>query len=289
MSVSRSSACMPDATTTAGWSSSSPHRRSPLSGLQTIDAVAVLAGDTVLVTAQTDAKTNGVYLASAGAWTRDASADEGIDLPPGTTWFIKAGSDHTGSLWRLQNSDVPVINNDALSIQRVRLPVRTVATAPITLSALQTINGVALAAGDRVLVTAQTTSSQNGVYLASSGAWTRATPENVAAGMKDGSMWFISAGSHAGQYWRLNGDATPGASKPHQHRPGHPQRSLFRHRTNASLDAGRQRNRSQPNRPHENNLARHDTACPCCPLWPMHGILPGLQSFRPGLWWRGNR
>jgi hypothetical protein len=185
-----------------------------LSGLQTIDAVAVLAGDTVLVTAQTDAKTNGVYLASAGAWTRDASADEGIDLPPGTTWFIKAGSDHTGSLWRLQNSDVPVINNDALSIQRVRLPVRTVATAPITLSALQTVNGVALAAGDRVLVTAQTTSSQNGVYLASSGAWTRATPENVAAGMKDGSMWFISAGSYAGQYWRLNGDATPGASNP---------------------------------------------------------------------------
>jgi hypothetical protein len=185
-----------------------------LSGLQTIDAVALSAGDTVLVTAQADARTNGVYLASAGAWTRDASADESIDLASGASWFIKTGTVNAGSLWRLQNSSTPVINIDALSIQRVRLPVRTVATAPISLSALQTVNGVALAVGNRVLVTAQATSSQNGVYLASSGAWARATPENVSAGMKDGSMWLVSAGSHTGEYWRLNGDATPGASNP---------------------------------------------------------------------------
>ncbi|MFZ2627399.1 MAG: hypothetical protein WAX67_00790, partial [Rugosibacter sp.] len=195
-----------------------------LSGLQTIDAVALSAGDTVLVAAQADARTNGVYLASAGAWTRDASADEGIDLAPGTSWFIKTGTANAGSLWRLQNSDTPVINIDALSIQRVRLPVRTVATASITLSALQTVNGVALVAGDRVLVaqpepvtippTLPPTPSPNGVYVASSGAWARATPENVSAGMKDGSMWFVSGGSHTGEYWRLNGDATPGVSSP---------------------------------------------------------------------------
>lgn len=188
----------------------------PLAGLPTIDSIALQDGDTVLVTAQTDAKTNGVYLASVGAWTRDASADEGIDLPPGTAWFIKAGSAHTGSLWRLQNSDVPAINNDALSIQRVRLPVRTVATAPITLSALQTVNGVALAAGDRVLVTKQNTMpptpSANGVYIASSGVWSRAVPENTAAGMQAGATWFVSAGSNANSYWHLNNAATPGIS-----------------------------------------------------------------------------
>lgn len=185
-----------------------------LSGLPTIDAVALSDGDTVLVTTQADASTNGVYVASAGAWTRDASADEGIDLAPGTSWFIKAGTANAGSLWRLQNSAIPIINVTPLAIQRVRLPVRTVATTSLSLSALQTVSDVALAAGDRVLVTAQATSSQNGVYLASSGAWTRATPENVSAGMKDGSMWFVSAGSHTGEYWRLNGDATPGAGSP---------------------------------------------------------------------------
>ncbi|TBR14218.1 MAG: hypothetical protein EPO43_08265 [Rugosibacter sp.] len=187
-----------------------------LSGLPTIDSLALSAGDTVLVTAQTDARTNGVYLASTGAWTRDLSADEGIDLPPGTAWFVKAGAANMGSLWRLQNSDTPVINSDALTIQRVRLPVKTVATSPITLAGLSTVGGVALAAGDRVLVTKQNTMpptpSANGVYIASSGVWSRATPENTADGMKAGAMWFVSAGSNANTYWHLDSDATPDTS-----------------------------------------------------------------------------
>src|SRR5690606_27861309 len=45
----------------------------------------------------------------------------------------------------------------------------------ITLSGLQTIDGVSLSAGDRVLVRQQTNAAQNGVYVASSTAWTRAT------------------------------------------------------------------------------------------------------------------
>lgn len=183
-----------------------------LSGLPTVDSVALQTGDAVLVTAQADARTNGVYLASTTAWTRDLSADEGIDLPPGTSWFIKTGTVNGGSLWRLQNIDTPVINIDSLTIQRVRLPVRAVATTSLALSGLQTVDGVTLAAGDRVLVTAQATATQNGVYLASGGAWTRAAPENTAAGLKDGAMWFVSGGSYAGSYWRLSGDATPGTS-----------------------------------------------------------------------------
>lgn len=183
-----------------------------LSGLQAIDSVAVLSGDTVLVTAQADARTNGVYLASATAWTRDASADEGSDLLPGTSWFIKMGAVNAGSLWRLLNSDPPVINILPLTVQLVRLPVRAVATSNTVLSGLPSIDGVALATADRVLVTAQTTATENGVYVASSGTWTRAAPEDTSAGMKDGALWFVSAGSLAGSYWRLNGDATPGSS-----------------------------------------------------------------------------
>lgn len=46
-----------------------------LSGLQTIDGVTVVAGDRVLVKNQTDAKENGIYDASASAWSRSADAD----------------------------------------------------------------------------------------------------------------------------------------------------------------------------------------------------------------------
>jgi hypothetical protein len=54
-------------------------------------------------------------------------------------------------------------------------PVRVATTANITLSGTQTIDGIAVVAGDRVLVKDQTTASQNGVYVVASGSWARAT------------------------------------------------------------------------------------------------------------------
>jgi hypothetical protein len=48
-------------------------------------------------------------------------------------------------------------------------------TANITLTAPQTIDGIAVIAGDRVLVKNQTTTSANGIYVVAAGAWTRAT------------------------------------------------------------------------------------------------------------------
>jgi hypothetical protein len=56
----------------------------------------------------------------------------------------------------------------------VKAPCVAVTSANITLAGLQTIGGVALAEGDRVLVRAQTDSSGNGIYDASTGNWTRA-------------------------------------------------------------------------------------------------------------------
>ena len=54
-------------------------------------------------------------------------------------------------------------------------PVRVATTANITLSGTQTIDGVSLSVGDRVLVKDQTTQTQNGIYVVASGAWSRAT------------------------------------------------------------------------------------------------------------------
>lgn len=51
---------------------------------------------------------------------------------------------------------------------------RVVSTSNITLATLLTIDGVTLNINDRVLVTAQTDTTENGIYLAGMGAWTRA-------------------------------------------------------------------------------------------------------------------
>lgn len=61
----------------------------------------------------------------------------------------------------------------------VKSSVLVATTANITLSGLQTIDGITVVANDRVLVKDQTTAAQNGVYLAQSGAWTRASDMDV--------------------------------------------------------------------------------------------------------------
>lgn len=66
--------------------------------------------------------------------------------------------------------------------------------ANITLSGTQTIDGVALVAGQRVLVKDQTTASQNGIYVVASGAWTRATDIDGWSEVV-GAFCFVSGGS----------------------------------------------------------------------------------------------
>jgi hypothetical protein len=69
-----------------------------LSGAQTIDGVAVVSGNRVLVKDQTDATENGLYLAAAGAWSRSTDADVWAELP-GAFTFVEAGDDNAGSSW----------------------------------------------------------------------------------------------------------------------------------------------------------------------------------------------
>jgi len=54
-------------------------------------------------------------------------------------------------------------------------------TTNLTLSGAQTIDGVSVIAGDRVLVKDQTTTSANGIYLCASGSWTRTTDADTYA------------------------------------------------------------------------------------------------------------
>lgn len=56
----------------------------------------------------------------------------------------------------------------------LKAPCRTVTTAPIQLYGLQTINGILLETGDRVLVKDQTDPRENGIWNANSTAWARA-------------------------------------------------------------------------------------------------------------------
>lgn len=81
--------------------------------------------------------------------------------------------------------------------------VRVVANGNITLSGTQTIDGVSVVAGDRVLCRGQTTASQNGVYICAAGAWTRATDADANGEITPGAFWFVEEGTTYGKtQWR---------------------------------------------------------------------------------------
>ena len=80
-------------------------------------------------------------------------------------------------------------------------------TANITLSGTQTIDGVVLIAGDRVLVKNQTTTANNGLYLCAAGAWTRTTDMDTWAEVP-GAYVFVEQGTTlADTGWVCTSDA----------------------------------------------------------------------------------
>ncbi len=94
---------------------------------------------------------------------------------------------------------------------------RVVATSNITLSGLQTIDGVSVASGERVLVTGQSTAAQNGPYNAFSTAWVRCDDADQSNDFQLGmTVAILSGTTYGGTTWRLTspttGDISVGAT-----------------------------------------------------------------------------
>jgi len=83
--------------------------------------------------------------------------------------------------------------------------VRVSTTSNITLSATQTVDGVVLVVGDRVLVKNQNIGSQNGIYIVSTGSWTRSTDTDTSAEVTSGMMVRVNEGTNnSGSEWFLS-------------------------------------------------------------------------------------
>ena len=87
----------------------------------------------------------------------------------------------------------------------IKAPCRTATTVNITLSGLQSIDGITTLAGDRVLVKNQTTSSDNGIYVADSGAWTRDIDCNANRDIARGTIVPVTDGASTAGLWQCNG------------------------------------------------------------------------------------
>lgn len=93
--------------------------------------------------------------------------------------------------------------------------VRAATTGNITLSGTQTIDGVSVVAGDRVLVKDQTTAANNGIYVVGASTWSRSSDADTGAELTASFAVFVEEGTvNADSGWVLtvNGTITVGST-----------------------------------------------------------------------------
>lgn len=85
----------------------------------------------------------------------------------------------------------------------VKVPCRVASAGALILSGLQTVDGVVLAADDRILVKDQANQVDNGIYIVATGAWSRAQDFDGTYDATKGTLVLVNEGSALGRFYRI--------------------------------------------------------------------------------------
>src|SRR5690625_3659796 len=175
-----------------------------------IKSASFASGTGILTLTQQDNGTITVNLDGRYLTTSDANNDyvkktTSVNLGSG----LNGSSDLSSNL--NVNLDFSYLDNRYLSGFKQKTPVVVATASNITLSGLQTIDGVTLQSGDRVLVMNQTNAADNGIYAAASGSWSRTTDFDEAkiGEVEQGASTFVQEGADYGNTsWTLQTGGT---------------------------------------------------------------------------------
>lgn len=103
-----------------------------LSGEQTIDGVAVVEGDRVLVKNQVDQTTNGIYVVSSTSWSRALDFDGARDAVKGTTVQVIEGTTYTAQWFNLSTANDVTIGTDNITWTQTYVSLTPVSSATET-------------------------------------------------------------------------------------------------------------------------------------------------------------
>jgi hypothetical protein len=99
-------------------------------------------------------------------------------------------------------TSIQIDRTDGLSSSvAIKGPCKAATVSNITLSGEQTIDGVSVVTGDRVLVKNQTSSADNGIYVASTGVWARSRDFANNRDVKQGTAVLVTGGATNGPLW----------------------------------------------------------------------------------------
>jgi Bacterial Ig-like domain len=189
-----------------------PTNANQVGGTEGVQNFVRATGQTIQVSVDAD-KSDYLYLAGAASNGNHLSQTITLNFTDGTTekwtqsfhdWASEGPPQPSNPPWPPTYTTAPGANT--------KLSVRVATTAslqntnpsptPETFSGLQTIDGVALAEGDRVLVKNQTDEQYNGIYVASAGTWIRAKDALTPEQQWNESMSILSGTTNGGKcFW----------------------------------------------------------------------------------------
>lgn len=103
-----------------------------LSGTQTVDGVALVDGDRVLVAGQTNPVENGIYVVRAGAWQRAPDATTNDTVTPGLFTFVEEGDAYADTGWLLTSDGPTTLGTTPLPFVQFSAAGQTAAGAGLT-------------------------------------------------------------------------------------------------------------------------------------------------------------
>ena len=151
-----------------------------LSGTQTVDGVALVATDRVLVKDQGTPATNGIYVVAAGAWARAADQDTWAEVPSAYVW-VEQGTANGDTGWVSTADQGGTLNTTAIPWAQFTAAGAAIAGAGLTksgntLDVVGTANRISVAADSVDISTAyvgQATITTVGTIT--TGTWTGTT------------------------------------------------------------------------------------------------------------------
>lgn len=186
-----------------------------LTGSQTIQGVSLSAGDRVLLTQQTNAVTNGLWLVQTGSWTRASDMATGSNA--GGAFVAVEDGDYYAQKFLCTNL-TGTVGTESLTWMMsetgfdLKTPVfaRYVGGAPTGSLAAQ--DTYAPVTGDRIFLDQATNAVNNGIWVYnSSGSWTRSNDMSTGMNMFNNHI-FVYNGTYASTTWHVTSTGSIGTN-----------------------------------------------------------------------------
>ena len=171
-----------------------------------------LKGSTLNVRSNGAGDKFGIYQPAAGGGNQLSTRDFNLYVAAptdatSTGLYVGIYTDNANS--QIQTRSTSIAGSPYPAVQ-LKLPVSVVSVVNIALTGTYILQGVALAAGDRVLAAGQAVGANNGIWIVAAGAWTRAV--DMAAGSPAlGAYTFANNGTYTHTGWECTTNLNVGA------------------------------------------------------------------------------